>query len=99
MSTWSGSGCCTGFEAAWLLAEAFVVCEHFTLPDGFQPSQLRQLLQRAAERCSKEEQTAATRLLVPFLACGDLSGKASKPRPHRRVVSCISCPRIGMQAV
>jgi len=51
-----------------------VVCEHFTPPEGFQPSQLRQLLHRAADRCSDEEQTAASRLLVPFLACGDLSG-------------------------
>ena len=57
-----------------LRAEAFVVCEQYTPPEGFQPSQLRQLLQRAAERCSSEFQTAASRLLVPFLACGDLSG-------------------------
>ena len=52
-----------------------MVCEHYAPPDGFQPSQLRQLLQRAADRSSQEEQTAATRLLVPFLACGDLSGR------------------------
>jgi len=51
-----------------------MVCEHFTPPEGFQPSQLRQLLHRAADRSINEEQTAATRLLVPFLACGDLSG-------------------------
>ena len=61
-------------DACCLRAEAFVVCEQYTPPEGFQPSQLQQLLQRAAQRCSDEEQTAATRLLMPFLACGDLSG-------------------------
>ena len=55
-----------------------MVCEDFTPPDGFQPSQLRQLLHRAADRCIDEEQTAASKLLVPFLACGDLSGATAR---------------------
>lgn len=65
---------------ASLAAEAFVVCQHFQIPAGFEPSQLRSLLQSASQSsCGEEQPSAASRLLVPFLACGDLSGERSPP--------------------
>lgn len=55
--------------------EAFVVCRRYAPPPGFQPSQLRALLQSAWQAYGPEEQhSPLMRQLVPFLACGDLDG-------------------------
>ncbi|PSC67846.1 hypothetical protein C2E20_8517 isoform C [Micractinium conductrix] len=55
--------------------EAFVVCRRYTPPPGFQPAQLRALLQGAWRAYSPEAQhNPLMRQLVPFLACGDLDG-------------------------
>ncbi len=47
--------------------EAFVVCRGFKLPDGYTPT-----MDVTYE--SVEELSGANRRIVPFLACGDLSG-------------------------
>ncbi|CAD7700605.1 unnamed protein product [Ostreobium quekettii] len=54
--------------------EAFVVCEGYTPPPGFHPSLLRGLLTGSTLNIPMEEQSIENRRLVPFLACGDLSG-------------------------
>jgi tRNA (cytidine32/guanosine34-2'-O)-methyltransferase len=67
-------------DAGWLSAcmllhaEAFVVCQNYTPPPGFQPSALRGLLDSACMAHPAIQNSASTRLCVPFLACGDLSG-------------------------
>ena len=55
-------------------AEAFIVCQRFQIPDGFDANQLRGLLQDVSQSWDGSGTSAATKLLVPFLACGDLSG-------------------------
>lgn len=62
-----------------LAAEAFVVCQNYTPPPGFYPSQLRALLTGADMKDATPEDSdpaciAASRLIIPFVACGDLSG-------------------------
>lgn len=65
--------------------EAFVVCEGYAPPAGFEPARLRQLLEAAAARARGGEEAADAagaveldagweRTHIPFLACGDLSG-------------------------
>ena len=55
-------------------AEAFVVCQHYTQPEGFQPADLQRLMQGASHAYFNEQGQAGSRVVVPFLACGDLSG-------------------------
>ena len=50
-------------------AEAFVVCQRYQPPSGFQPASLRQLLDAASTQFSP-----TTHVCAPFVACGDLSG-------------------------
>ncbi|KAK9867138.1 hypothetical protein WJX84_002796 [Apatococcus fuscideae] len=50
--------------------ESFVVCQNFSPPEGFRPDQLRDLL----ESGSQEAYEAGISPIIPFVACGDLSG-------------------------
>jgi tRNA (cytidine32/guanosine34-2'-O)-methyltransferase len=52
--------------------EAFVVCKGFCLPDGYIPSMLTPMLDQTYG--SHNAESGHGRVLVPFLACGDLSG-------------------------
>jgi len=61
--------------------EAFIVCQGYAPPPGFEPNQLTRILeQRAISHAgSNDDETVGTKtwpndVLVPFLACGDLSG-------------------------
>mmetsp|Transcript_16978 Transcript_16978/g.47408 ORF Transcript_16978/g.47408 Transcript_16978/m.47408 type:complete len:305 (-) Transcript_16978:163-1077(-) len=62
--------------------EAFVVCQGYQPPPGFHPSQLRELLEgadlaahEAGPGLNNDPACAAAReQLIPFVACGDLSG-------------------------
>ena len=56
--------------------EAFVVCQGYRAPDGFRPEYLQRLLGSAVDAEPKEGYDTAgdAAVLVPFLACGDLSG-------------------------
>ena len=59
----------------WLpVAEAFVVCQRYTQPEGFQPADLQRLMQGASHSYFTEQTETGRRIIVPFLACGDLSG-------------------------
>ena len=56
-------------------AEAFVVCQNYRRPAEFEPAHLRALLDNAtASYLASPLPTLAQRQLVPFIACGDLSG-------------------------
>ncbi|XP_051843508.1 putative tRNA (cytidine(32)/guanosine(34)-2'-O)-methyltransferase [Antechinus flavipes] len=52
--------------------EAFAVCRGFTLPEGYVPSMLNPLLDHSYHGDFNQLE-GPTRLIVPFLACGDLS--------------------------
>ncbi|XP_074161110.1 tRNA (cytidine(32)/guanosine(34)-2'-O)-methyltransferase [Sminthopsis crassicaudata] len=52
--------------------EAFAVCRGFALPEGYVPSMLNPLLDHSY-RGDFNQLEGPTRLIVPFLACGDLS--------------------------
>ncbi|VDN06614.1 unnamed protein product [Thelazia callipaeda] len=53
--------------------EAFVVCKSFKLPDGYTPTMKNPML-CADYDAEVNSLVGPNRLLVPFLACGDLSG-------------------------
>ena len=52
--------------------EAFVVCKQLELPPGYEPSMLSPLLDHRYG--PSNPLTGANRVIVPFVACGDLSG-------------------------
>jgi len=55
--------------------EAFVVCQDYNPPVGFKPEMLRKVLE--AKITSNDLETdgnAAAKVVVPFVACGDLTG-------------------------
>ncbi|CAN0131730.1 unnamed protein product, partial [Hapterophycus canaliculatus] len=52
--------------------EAFVVCCGYAPPEGFEASMLTPLLDHAYT--ASNERLGPARLVVPFVACGDLSG-------------------------
>lgn len=51
-----------------------MVCQHYKQPEGFQPEDLQRLMQGASLDFFGHQTAASRRKLVPFLACGDLSG-------------------------
>ena len=51
-----------------------MVCRGFAPPPGFQPSALGDLLRAGEAAYPAAQDGAGMRRLVPFLACGDLSG-------------------------
>ncbi|KAJ4461363.1 putative ribosomal RNA methyltransferase 1 [Paratrimastix pyriformis] len=53
--------------------ESFVVCQHFDLPAGYSPVMINPFESQYGYRPS-DCQSPINRVLVPFLACGDLSG-------------------------
>ena len=50
------------------------MCQHYTQPLGFRPQDLQRLMQGTSHKYFTEQNEPSRRLLVPFLACGDLSG-------------------------
>ncbi|EFJ27494.1 hypothetical protein SELMODRAFT_95614 [Selaginella moellendorffii] len=59
--------------------EAFVVCEDYQPPEGFEPRNLYDILEQASGAypeldCSSAWLEGPNKIMVPFLACGDLSG-------------------------
>jgi tRNA (cytidine32/guanosine34-2'-O)-methyltransferase len=55
--------------------ESFVVCRCFSVPDGFTLSMTALLDDTRSSRFSKLSKTSgATRMIVPFVTIGDLSG-------------------------
>eukprot|EP00164_Ancoracysta_twista_P003697 GFYU01004954.1.p1 GENE.GFYU01004954.1~~GFYU01004954.1.p1 ORF type:complete len:316 (+),score=67.38 GFYU01004954.1:69-950(+) len=53
--------------------ESFVVCQGFRLPDGYTPSLINPLLDHSYDE-QKNQMCGTSRIIVPFIACGDLSG-------------------------
>jgi tRNA (cytidine32/guanosine34-2'-O)-methyltransferase len=62
-----------GNTNSYLRLEAFIVCQDYCPPEGFVPTMVDPLLDHAY---SEEENpfTGVNRSILPFLACGDLSG-------------------------
>ncbi|KAF3795578.1 hypothetical protein EJ110_NYTH00183 [Nymphaea thermarum] len=60
--------------------EAFVVCENYSPPDGFNPKDLYKLLEKVGSPsgdvsdCSSGWLEGPNKVYIPFLACGDLRG-------------------------
>jgi hypothetical protein len=65
--------CCKPKSSRNSSIEAFVVCQGFTLPEGFVPSMTRPLMDEQY-REGVNSLVGVERIIVPFLACGDLSG-------------------------
>ncbi|KAL3862001.1 hypothetical protein ACJMK2_008007 [Sinanodonta woodiana] len=53
--------------------EAFVVCQNYSPPDGYTPSMANPLLDHHYD-VDFNQLEGPNRIIVPFLACGDLSG-------------------------
>ncbi|XP_039265517.1 tRNA (cytidine(32)/guanosine(34)-2'-O)-methyltransferase-like [Styela clava] len=53
--------------------EAFMVCQEYNPPEGFKPSMANPLLNHDYDDYSNQL-VGANRCILPFLACGDLSG-------------------------
>jgi len=53
--------------------EAFVVCENYQPPEGYKPNMHNPLLDKSYND-EDNQLTGINRVIVPFLACGDLSG-------------------------
>lgn len=51
--------------------EAFVVCQNYSPPDGYVPTMANPLLDH--KYCDWDQWEGPNRVIVPFLACGDLS--------------------------
>ncbi len=51
--------------------ESFIVCQNYTPPDGYQPTMANPLLKN--QDGNFDDLTGTNRILVPFMACGDLS--------------------------
>ena len=52
--------------------ESFVVCEDYRPPEGYVPTMTNPLLDH--QYSDLDQLSGPNRVLVPFLACGDLSG-------------------------
>ena len=65
--------CCKPKSSRNSSIEAFVVCQGFRLPEGFTPSMKRPLMDEQY-RAGLNSLVGIERVIVPFLACGDLSG-------------------------
>lgn len=65
--------CCKPKSSRNSSIEAFVVCQGFRLPKGFTPSMKRPLMDEQY-RAGINSLVGVERVIVPFLACGDLSG-------------------------
>ncbi|ORZ30395.1 FtsJ-like methyltransferase-domain-containing protein [Catenaria anguillulae PL171] len=54
--------------------EAFIVCQNYTPPEGYVPSMANPLLDLDYDALGVNALTGPARFIVPFVACGDLSG-------------------------
>ena len=54
--------------------ESFIVCRGYSPPPGLRPRHLMSLLQGSAIVPAEERATALMRVVVPFVASGDLNG-------------------------
>ncbi|RXG73552.1 putative tRNA (cytidine(32)/guanosine(34)-2'-O)-methyltransferase [Armadillidium vulgare] len=52
--------------------ESFVVCKNYSPPDGYEPTMLNPLLDHSYQD-SFQDLVGINRVIVPFVACGDLS--------------------------
>ena len=59
------------FSRIHLFAEAFVVCQNYAPPTDYKPNMSNPLLDH--QYCDWNEWEGPNRVIVPFLACGDLS--------------------------
>lgn len=54
--------------------EAFVVCRGYRPPDGYVPARMNEFLESGLDRVGNPHWDEMHRKVVPFVACGDLSG-------------------------
>lgn len=71
--------------------ESFVVCQNYSPPEGYVPTMVNPLLDLSYDG-SWQDLEGPNRVIVPFLACGDLSAYDSDmtyPLQVRKLVSCL----------
>ncbi|KAF2573567.1 hypothetical protein F2Q70_00006928 [Brassica cretica] len=69
------------FVQSQLILAAFAVCENYSPPEGFHPRDLHRLLEKVGSPsggshldCSSGWLEGPSKVYIPFLACGDLTG-------------------------
>ena len=68
--------------------ESFVVCQNYSPPDGYVPTMINPLLDMTYTDFNQFE--GPNRVIVPFLACGDLSAYDSDMRLELIMLHIIS---------
>ncbi|KAF3504619.1 hypothetical protein F2Q69_00045883 [Brassica cretica] len=70
-----------GKDTSLLYSQAFAVCENYSPPEGFHPRDLHRLLEKVGSPsggshldCSSGWLEGPSKVYIPFLACGDLTG-------------------------
>lgn len=53
--------------------EAFVVCQEYNPPDGFVPQIINPMFDDV-QILNNDNESAVNKLIIPFIACGDLGG-------------------------
>ena len=51
--------------------EAFVICKHYSPPEGYKPHMMNPLLTQ--EKCNFDDLEGVNKYIVPFVVCGDLN--------------------------
>ncbi|KAI1721379.1 ftsJ-like methyltransferase domain-containing protein [Ditylenchus destructor] len=65
--------CCKPRSSRQSSCEAFIVCKHYSPPPGYVPNLKNPVLAENYDECVGNMQ-GVNRVLVPFMACGDLTG-------------------------
>uniref|UniRef100_A0A914KP36 Putative tRNA (cytidine(32)/guanosine(34)-2'-O)-methyltransferase n=1 Tax=Meloidogyne incognita TaxID=6306 RepID=A0A914KP36_MELIC len=66
--------CCKPKSSRQSSCEAFIICQNYSPPAGYEPTLCNPILSANYYDCISSLKSPTNRALVPFMACGDLSG-------------------------
>ncbi|CAK5125787.1 unnamed protein product [Meloidogyne enterolobii] len=68
--------CCKPKSSRQSSCEAFIICQNYSPPEGYEPTLCNPILSAnyCSDDCISSLKSPTNRALVPFMACGDLSG-------------------------
>ncbi|KAL3115925.1 hypothetical protein niasHT_007225 [Heterodera trifolii] len=66
--------CCKPKSSRLSSCEAFIVCKNYSPPEGYKPTLVNPILASDYNECLAQLEGPMNAALVPFMACGDLSG-------------------------